>query len=124
MPLGLATAPATFQRAMEQALANLTYSICLCYLDDIIIFSNSITEHCNRLRAVLTRFRQHNLRLNLAKCNFAAKKVHYLGHMIYDDGVSPLPSKIEAIKQIPVPKTVKEIRSFLGLSVYYGCFIN
>jgi hypothetical protein len=100
MLFGLATAPATFQRAMEQALAGLTYSICLCYLDDIIIFSNSITEHCKRLRTVLTHFRQHDLRLNLAKCNFAAKKVHYLGHMISDDGVSPLPSKIEAIKQI------------------------
>ncbi len=87
MPFGLATAPATFQRAMELALAGLTYSICLCYLDDIIIFSNTITEHCNRLRAVLTRFRQHDLRLNLAKCTFAAKKVHYLGHMISEDGV-------------------------------------
>jgi hypothetical protein len=94
MPFGLVTAPATFQRAMEQALADLTYSICFCYLDDIIIFSNSITEHCNRLRAVLTRFRQHDLRLNLAKCNFAAKTVHYLRHMISDNGVSPLPSKI------------------------------
>ena len=81
MPFGLATAPATFQRAMELALAGLTYSICLCYLDDIIIFSDSIAEHCNRLRAVLTRFRQHDLRLNLAKCTFAAKKVHYLGHI-------------------------------------------
>ena len=58
MPFGLATAPTTFQQAMELALAGLTYSICLCYLDDIIIFSDSIAEHCNRLRAVLTRFRQ------------------------------------------------------------------
>ena len=124
MPFGLATAPATFQRAMELALAGLAYSICLCYLDDIIIFSDSIAEHCNRLRAVLTRFRRHDLRLNLAKCTFAAKKVHYLGHMISEDGVSPLPSKIEAIKQIPVPKTVKEVRSFLGLSGYYRRFIK
>jgi hypothetical protein len=124
MPFGLATAPETYQLEMEQALAGLTYIICLCYFDDIIIFSNSITEHCNRLRAVLTRLRQHDLRLNLAKCNFAAKKVHYLGHMIYDDGVSPLPSIIEAIKQIPVPKTMMEVRSFLGLSGYYPRFIN
>ena len=124
MRFGLATAPATFQRAMELALAGLTYSICLCDLDDIIIFSDSIVEHCNRLRAVLSRFRQHDLRLNLAKCTFAAKKVHYLGHMISEDGVSPLPSKIEAIKQIPVPKTVKEVRSFLRLSGYYRRFIK
>ena len=109
---------------MELALAGLTYSICLCNLDDIIIFSNSITEHCNRLRAVLTRFRQHDLHLNLAKCTFAAKKVHYLGHMISEDGVSPLPSKIVAIKHIPVPKTVKEVRSFFGLLGHYRRFIK
>jgi hypothetical protein len=116
MPFGLVTAPATFQRAMEQALADLTYSICFCYLDDIIIFSNSITEHCNRLRAVLTRFWakfwQHDLRLNLAKCKFAARKVHYLGHMISDDGVSPLPSKIEAIKQISCAEDSEGIPKF------------
>ena len=98
MPFGLATAPATFQRAMELVLAGLTYSICLCYLDDIIMFSNSIGEHCARLRAVLSRFRQHNLRLNLSKCSFAARTVHYLGHLVSEDGVSPLPSKVAAIK--------------------------
>ena len=124
MPFGLATAPFTFQRAMELVLVGLTYSICLCYLDDIIIFSNSIDEHCERLRAVLTRFRQHNLRLNLSKCTFAATKVHYLGYMISEDGVSPLPSKVEAVRQIPVAKTVKEVRSFLGLSGYYRRFIK
>ena len=82
MPFGLVTAPATFQRAMELALAGLKYSICLCYLDDIIIFSNSITEYCNRLRAVLTRFRQHDLRLNLAKCTFTAKKVNQFYYLM------------------------------------------
>ncbi len=93
-------------------------------LDDIIISCNCITEHCNRLIAVLTRFGQHDLHLNLAKCTFAAKKVHYIGHLISEDGVSALPSKIEAIKHIPVPKTVKEVRRFLGLSGYYHCFIK
>ncbi len=124
MPFGLATAPATFQRAMELVLAGLTYSICLCYLDDIIIFSSSIAEHCNRLRAVLTRFQEHNLHLNLSKCTFAARRVDYLGHVISEEGVSPLPSKVEAIQLIPVPQTVKEVRSFLGLSGYYRRFIK
>ena len=124
MPFGLATAPATFQRAMELVLAGLTYSICLCYLDDVIIFSNSIAEHCHRLSAVLSRLQQHNLRLNLSKCTFAARKIDYLGHVISEESVSPLPSKIEAIKEIPVPTTMKEVRSFLGLSGYYRRFIK
>ena len=109
MPFGLATAPATFQRAMELVLAGLTYSICLCYLDDVIVFSNTITEHCDRLKTVLSRFLEHKLQLNLSKCTFAARKVYYLGHMISEEGVSPDPSKVEAIKQIPAPRCVKAV---------------
>ena len=94
MPFGLATAPATFHSAMELLLAGLTYSICLCYLDDVIIFSNSIAKHRNQLSAVLSRFQQHNLHLNLSKT------------------------------EIPVPTTIKEVGSFLRLSGYYRRFIK
>ena len=93
------------------------------HLNVIIIFScNSIDEHFEKSRAVLTRCQQNNLRSNLSKCTFAARKVHYLGHMISGDGVHPLPSKVEAVRQIPVPKIVKEVRSFLVLSGYYRPF--
>ena len=114
---GLATAPATFQRAMELVLAGLTYGIGLCYLDDVIIFSNSMAKHCDRLRAELSRFQQHNLHLNLSKCTLAARKVDYLGHVISKEGVSLFQSKVEAVKQIPVPTTVKESAVF---SAYPG----
>ena len=72
MPFGLKTAPATFQRAMEVILAGLTFEICLCYLDDVIVFGKTLTEHNDRLKTVLTRFRDNNLRVKLAKCVFAS----------------------------------------------------
>ena len=61
MPYGLCTAPATFTRALSIILSGLSYDICLCYFDDVIIFSKTITEHCKRLRTVLQRFRDHGL---------------------------------------------------------------
>ena len=64
------------------------------------------------------------MHLNLSKCTFAARKVDYLGHVISKEGVSPLPSKVEANKQILVPTTVKKVSTFLGLSGYYQRFIK
>ena len=78
MPFGLASAPSTFQRMMEIVLSGLSFEMCLCYLDDVIIFSKTFDEHCERLRAVLSRFRQHNLRVKLPKCTFGARQVRYL----------------------------------------------
>ncbi len=66
MPFGLSTAPATFQRTMDIILSGLTYAICLCYLDDVIVFSHDMKEHCERLETVLLRLREHNLRVNLS----------------------------------------------------------
>ena len=77
MPFGLKTAPATFQRAMEVILAGLTFEICLCYLDDVIVFGKTLTEHNDRLKTVLTRFRDNNFRVKLAKCVFASPQVTF-----------------------------------------------
>ena len=68
IPFGLSNACATFQLALEIVLSGLTLDTCLCYFDDIIIPSNSLTQQCDRLSAVLTRFRQHNLRVIASKC--------------------------------------------------------
>ena len=123
MPFGLKTAPATFQRAMEVILAGLTFEICLCYLDDVIVFGKTLTEHNDRLKTVLTRFRDNNLRVKLAKCVFASPQVTYLGHCIIQQGVSPDPTKLTAVAEIPLPSNIKEVRTFLGLTGYYCRFI-
>jgi hypothetical protein len=123
MSFGLKTAPATFQRAMEVILSGLTFEICLCYLDDVIIFGRTLTEHNDRLKTVLTRFREHNLRVKLAKCVFASPQVTYLGHQVNQKRVSPDPAKVEAVQNISSPTSLKEVRSFLGLTGYYRRFI-
>ena len=123
MPFGLKTASATFQRAMEVILAGLTFEICLCYLDDVIVFGKTLTEHNDRLKTVLTRFRDNNLRVKLAKCVFASPQVTYLGHCISQQGVSPDPTKLTAVAKISLPSNIKEVRTFLGLTGYYRRFI-
>jgi peroxiredoxin len=78
---------------MEIVLAALTFEICLCYLDDVICFGRTLVEHSDRLRAVLLRFREHNLRVKLEKCRFAETKVAFLGHVVSREGISPDPRK-------------------------------
>jgi len=75
LPYGLSNAPATFSRAIGIVLSGLTYAECLCYFDDVIIFSKNMTEHCTRLTSVLTRFREHNLRVKLLNVHLVQMKL-------------------------------------------------
>ena len=110
MPFGLKATPATFQRAMEIALAGLTFEICLCYLDDVIVFGRDLEEHNSRLRMVLKRVREFNLEVKLSKFVFAAKQVCYLGHVISQQGNAPDPAKIDAVKNILPPSDLKQLQ--------------
>jgi len=97
---------------------------CLVYLDGILIFSATEPEHARRMRLVFERIREANFKLGVSKCVFAATKVSYLGHVLSKDGVSPDQSKVTAIWNFPRPKTVRDVRAFLGLSGYYRSFIK
>lgn len=124
MPFGLMNAPATFQRLMNTVFGDLNLSEVLIYLDDIIIFSETIDEHISRLRRVFARLREHGLKLKPSKCHLLVEEVLYLGHVVSKDGIKTDPDKIEAVKTWPVPKTGKEVRSFLGFTGYYRRFIE
>ena len=124
MPFGLCNAPASFARLMQACLNEQIFQILLVYLDDILIYSQTFEEHLNRLEMVLARLQKHGLKLKLEKCNFLKRKVTYLGHEVSGDGISPEPQKVAAVKEWPVPTTVKELRTFLGFASYYRRFID
>ena len=122
MPFGLCNAPATFQRLMERAMGELNLKDCLIYLDDIIIFSESFDQHLERLEAVFKRLHEHNLKLKASKCEFFMSEVTYLGHVVSEEGIKTDPDKIKALKGWPTPKSIKDVRKFLGFAGYYRRF--
>lgn len=124
MPFGLKNAPATFQRLMDNVLKDLQGKICLVYMDDIIVFSTSLQEHISNLKSVFQKLKESHLKIQLDKCEFLCKTVEFLGHIITPEGVKPNPKKIAAIQKFPVPKTSRDIKSFLGLIGYYRKFIK
>ena len=119
MPFGLNNAPATYQRCIDIVLMGLKGIDCLVYLDDIICFSATMEEHAKKLRSIFQKLEQANFKIQPEKCVFATDTVEYLGHICTPDGIRPDPKKIRAIKEYPVPKTVRDIRAFIGLSGYY-----
>ncbi|GFW51257.1 retrovirus-related Pol polyprotein from transposon 17.6 [Trichonephila clavipes] len=124
MPFGLCNAPATFERMMDNLLRHFKWTMCLCYLDDIIVFSETFEDHLIRLRLVLKCLQEAGLKLNSKKCLFAAQEVKVLGHLVSSNGVRPDPDKIKAVRNFPTPKNIHDIRSFLGLCSYFRRFIK
>ena len=124
MPFGLANSPQTFERLVEKVLSGLSWKICLVYLDDIIIFSKTFEEHISNLDQVLQRLREANLKLSPKKCTLLQSQVTFLGHVVSKDGIATDPEKIRSVTEWPVPKNVKQVRSFLGLCSYYRRYVK
>jgi hypothetical protein len=104
---------------MDVVLRNLTGELCYVFIDDVLVFADTIEEHARRLEKVLQRFEKANLLLQPEKCAFAQPQVNYLGYVVSRDGVTASPDKVKAVRQYPVPRNVKEVRSFLGLASFY-----
>ncbi|GBM04752.1 Retrovirus-related Pol polyprotein from transposon 297, partial [Araneus ventricosus] len=124
MPFGLCNAPATFERAMDNLLRHLKWQMCLCYLDDIVVFSQTFPEHLERLCCVLRCIQEAELILNPKKCLFGAKEIKILSHLVSGEGIKPDPDKIKAVQDFPTPKNIQDVKSFLGLCSYYRRFIK
>ena len=124
MPFGLSNAPATFQRLMDRVLAGLHWEQCLVYLDDIIVFGRTFEETLARLRCVMDRLQATGLKLKASKCKWFQRSVQYLGRIVYSKGIECDPEKIATIKDWPTPRTVTQVRSFLGLASHYRKFIE
>jgi hypothetical protein len=92
---------------------------CDVFVDDLIIFSSTAEEHARRLENVFQRFEEANLQLHPGKCVFAQPQVQYLGYVLSEQGISASPEKMKAVKQYPTPKSVRDVRAFLGLASFY-----
>ena len=124
MPFGLCNAPATFQRAMDQTLKSLIGNCVYVYLDDVIIYSNSLEQHYKDLEKVFQILDSCNFKIKLSKCDFAKEKLRYLGHIISVNGIQPDPEKIKSVQDFPEPRNIKQLQRFLGLCNYYRRYIE
>ena len=121
LPYGVSSAPAIFQRTMDLLLQGIPGVV--VYLDDILITGKTRSEHVQALDEVLSRLKKAGLRLQKKKCVFMASEVNYLGHRIDAEGLHPLSEKVRAIQEAPAPRSVSELKSYLGLLSYYGKFL-
>ena len=124
MPFGLCNAPATFQRLMQRCLGERVHDFLLIYLDDVILYSLDFDSHLAHLEQVFERLHHHGLKLQPQKCRLFRREVTYLGHIVSKEGVAVDPEKTAAVREWPVPTTVKDVRSFLGFAGYYRRFVK
>jgi hypothetical protein len=124
MSFGLCNAPATFVRLMERVLSGLDWKICLVYLDYIIVFSKTFKEHLENLNQVLNCLKWANLKLSPQKWDLFKDRVVFLDHVVSADDTTTDPAKIESVTNWPIPKNVKQVRSFFGLCSYHRRYVR
>ncbi|XP_042008932.1 uncharacterized protein LOC121757454 [Salvia splendens] len=123
MPFGLTNAPSTFQATMNAIFQPMLRKFVIVFFDDILIYSPTLADHETHLAAVLTVLQEHSFFVKQSKCYFCSSTVEYLGHIITDGLLKADPNKIEAMTAWPIPRTVKQLPGFLGLTGYYRIFV-
>ena len=120
LPFGISSAPEIYQKRMNQILEGLPWVLCL--IDDVLIFAQDQKEHDARLQRVLRRIKEANVTLNPEKCVFSRRSVKFLGHVIDEQGIRPDPDKTLAIQNMGTPKSITDLRRFLGMANQLGKF--
>jgi transposase InsO family protein len=123
LSMGLMNAPPTFQRVMNNIIGYKRWDFVLVYLDDIVIFSNSFEEHMEHLDEILSTLNQHHFQLNEKKCIIAVQQVEFLSHIITCDSIQPSKDRIQAILDMPEPRTLAQANRFIGKIGWYRKFI-
>ncbi|KAJ9512185.1 hypothetical protein QJQ45_012664 [Haematococcus lacustris] len=121
---GLTNAPATFQRVMNNAFADVINDCALVYIDDILIMSKSVPDHFNHLRRVLELLRKHQFQAKLSKCEFLKTALKFLGHIVSDQGIAVDPDKVKSITSWPVPRSLTAMQQFLGAANFVRKFVH
>ncbi|KAA0057109.1 reverse transcriptase [Cucumis melo var. makuwa] len=124
MPFGLTNAPATFCTLMNQVFHEYLDKFVVVYLDDIVVYSTTMEEHRDHLQKVFQKLKENQLYVKREKCSFAQEQINFLGHVIECGRIGMEEGKIAAIRDWAMPKSVSELRSFLGLANYYRRFVE
>ena len=124
MPFGLTNAPSTFQALMNHIFEPYLRKFVIIFFDDILIYSPTWNSHLQHLSLAFSVLLQHQLYVKLSKCDFGASQLDYLGHIICKEGVAMDDKKVAAIMNWPSPRTIKDLRGFLGLTGYYRRFVK
>ena len=124
MPFRLTNAPTTFCNLMNDVLFDYLDAFAVVYLDDIVVYSQTLKEHEMHLKKVFHRLREHKLYVKPEKCEFAREQITFLGHKISEGQIRMDERKVQAVIDLPAPTKVTEFRSFLGLANYYRRFIK
>ena len=124
MPFDLTNALASFQAYAHKCLHDFLDLFCIVFLDDVLVFSETLEEHVAHVKQVLSRLRDYRLTCNLKKCEFHTSSLSFLGFVISSEGVSMDLDRIVAITEWPVPQDVHEVQIFLSFANFYRRFIN
>lgn len=124
MPFGLCNAPQTMCRLMDKVIPSELREFVFVYIDDLLVVSKCFESHLARLKTVAKCLREANFTINVSKSKFAMREVKYLGHIVGNGQIKPDPGKVDAINEFPAPRTVRQVRRFLGLCGWYRRYIS
>ena len=124
LPMGLCNSPGVFMALMNDTFREYLDKFVLVFLDDIIVYSDTLEDHERHLRLALQRLRDQRLCAKLSKSALCQTEVEFLGHYVGRDGLRVMEDKIDAVSDWPVPTTIRELRAFLGLAGYYRRFVK
>ncbi|EFQ94366.1 hypothetical protein PTT_07967, partial [Pyrenophora teres f. teres 0-1] len=124
MPFGMCNSPGTFQAYINDVLHEYLDEFCMAYLDDVIIFSETLDQHEKHLVQVVSRLADAGLPMDILKSEFLKTEVKFLGLIITADGIKMDPEKVSAIQDWKLPQSLKDVQAFLGFANFYRRFIR